>query len=127
MHLSLEKGYRKTDHPAWRRCIRFLTVPIITRHSAEVNIKTHICEISQLGGESLKDPFSENLIRLREQVGLTQTFVADKLNVRQSAVSHWETGKVRPSRKYHPMLADLYGVTVDEIMGKEKKKEEKED
>lgn len=70
----------------------------------------------------MKDSFSENLIRLREQVGLTQAFVADKLNVEQSAVSHWETGKFRPSRKYCPMLAELYGVSVEEITGKEKKK-----
>ena len=52
----------------------------------------------------------------RERVGLRQIDVAKKLNVDQAAVSKWESGENRISRKYHKKLAKLYGVTVDELL-----------
>lgn len=52
----------------------------------------------------------------REKVGLRQVDVAKKMNVDQGAVSKWESGETRPSRKYHKKLAKLYGVTVDELL-----------
>ena len=52
----------------------------------------------------------------RERVGLRQVDVAKKMNVDQAAVSKWESGETRPSRKYHKKLARLYGVTVDELL-----------
>ena len=55
----------------------------------------------------------------RERVGLRQIDVAKKLNVDQAAVSKWESGENRISRKYHKKLAKLYGVTVDELFAKE--------
>lgn len=55
----------------------------------------------------------------RERVGLRQVDVAKKMNVDQAAVSKWETGDTRPSRKYHKKLAKLYGVTVDELLSDE--------
>ena len=56
------------------------------------------------------------LRKLREAAGLRQVDVAKKLNVDQAAVSKWETGETRPSRKYHQKLAKLYGCTVDELL-----------
>lgn len=55
----------------------------------------------------------------RERVGLRQIDVAKKLNVDQAAVSKWESGENRISRKYHKKLAKLYGVTIDELLTKE--------
>ena len=56
----------------------------------------------------------------REKAGLTQAEVAKALGVDQSAVSLWETGKTAPRAALLPKLADLYGVTVDELLrGKE--------
>lgn len=52
----------------------------------------------------------------RERVGLRQVDVAKKMDVDQAAVSKWESGETRPSRKYHKKLAKLYGVTVDELL-----------
>lgn len=56
------------------------------------------------------------LKELRKRSGLTQAQVGEKLNVNQSAVSWWETGKWPPLRKYHKKLAKIYGVTVDELL-----------
>lgn len=52
----------------------------------------------------------------RERAGLRQIDVAKKMNVDQAAVSKWENGENRISRKYHKRLARLYGVTVDDLL-----------
>lgn len=54
----------------------------------------------------------------RLRAGLRQIDVADKLDVDQSAVSHWEAGTI-PCKKYRVKLAALYGVTVEDLMAKE--------
>lgn len=59
-----------------------------------------------------------NLREYREKAGLRQIDVAKKLNVDQAAVSKWESGENRISRKYHKKLAKLYGITVDELLSK---------
>lgn len=48
-------------------------------------------------------------------MGLRQQTVAEALNVSQAAVSRWERGWNRPSKKYRPMLAELYHVDVSRI------------
>ena len=58
------------------------------------------------------------LRELRERAGKTQEDVAKKLNVDRSSVCHWEKGDWLPLRKYHKKLAKLYGVTVEELLGK---------
>lgn len=57
-----------------------------------------------------------NLREYREKAGLRQVDVAKRLNVDQTAISKWESGDNRISRKYHKKLAKLYGVTVDELL-----------
>ena len=61
------------------------------------------------GGDRLR------LKELRLKAGLTQDEVAKKMNVDQSAVHLWETGKIRIARKHHKKLARLYKVTVEEL------------
>lgn len=56
---------------------------------------------------------------LREERGITQEELALMLEVGQSAVSHWERGKVVPARKYLPKLAQALGVTIKELRRKE--------
>ena len=59
----------------------------------------------------------------RERAGLRQIDVAKKMNVDQAAVSKWENGENRISRKYHKRLARLYGVTVDALLADDDTKE----
>lgn len=63
------------------------------------------------------------LREMRERAGLLQEDVGKKLNVDQTAVSNWERGKSRISRKYHKKLAKLYGVTVDDLLKPDQGKE----
>lgn len=46
----------------------------------------------------------------------TQREVAKVLNVRPSAVSKWERGLSKPRIKKLPVLARLYGCTVEELL-----------
>lgn len=55
----------------------------------------------------------------REKSGLRQVDVAKIMDVDQAAVSKWETGETKPSRKYHARLAKLYGATVDELFAED--------
>ena len=57
-----------------------------------------------------------SLREYREKAGLRQIDVAKKMNVDQAAVSKWESGENRISKKYHKRLARLYGITVEQLL-----------
>ena len=61
----------------------------------------------------------ENLQRLRKEKGLSQEDVAQKLFVSRQSVSKWENGNAEPGVENLKALANLYGVTLDELMGNE--------
>lgn len=63
--------------------------------------------------------FSERLRQYRKSVGLSQLELARLLNVAQSSVTAWETGKNMPNAEKLQLLADLFATTVDELLGKE--------
>lgn len=56
------------------------------------------------------------LRELRTNAGLLQEDVAKLLDVDQAAVSHWERGKNRPSKKYRRKLSRLYNCTEEELL-----------
>ncbi len=59
--------------------------------------------------------------RLRKEANMTQMELADKMNISFQAVSNWERGNSMPDIAKLPELAQLFGVTVDELLGKEAK------
>lgn len=56
------------------------------------------------------------LTALRKTHGLTQRQLAEKLNVSDKAVSRWERDECAPDLSLIPVLAEIYGVTSDEIL-----------
>lgn len=56
------------------------------------------------------------LAALRKANGLTQKQLAEKLNVSDKAVSRWERDECAPDLSLIPVLAEIYGVTADEIL-----------
>lgn len=56
------------------------------------------------------------LATLRKANGYTQQEVAEKIGVSNKTLSSWETDKTCPDLTLIPVLADLYGVTSDEIL-----------
>ena len=60
---------------------------------------------------------NETLRPLRQQAGLTQSALAEKLGVSDRAVSRWENGDALPDVTLLPPLAMLLGVSVDALLG----------
>ena len=53
---------------------------------------------------------------LRKANGMTQQELADKLNVSNKAVSRWERDESAPDITLIPALAEVLGVTCDELL-----------
>ena len=53
---------------------------------------------------------------LRLQNHMTQAFLAEKLGVTDKAVSKWERDLSYPDMALFPKLADLLGVTVNDLL-----------
>lgn len=66
----------------------------------------------------MKILFSSNLRTLRESVNLTQQQLADKLQTTQRKISYWESGKIQPDLESLWAIADLFDVTIDELIGR---------
>lgn len=52
----------------------------------------------------------------RKNAGLTQKEVAEHLDIDQSAISLWETGRTKPRATLLVRLACLYLCTVDDLL-----------
>ena len=63
--------------------------------------------------------FSTQLRKYRLAAGLSQKELAGKLFVSQQAVARWETDKATPNPETVVKLAKIFGVTTDELLGKE--------
>ena len=57
---------------------------------------------------------------LRKANGMTQKELAEKLNVSDKAVSRWERDECAPDLTLIPVLAEIFGVTSDELLRGEK-------
>lgn len=60
--------------------------------------------------------FHEKLYGLRKQAGMTQSVLAEKLNVSRQAVSRWEMGTAKPEVDTLIAISDLFGVSLDYLL-----------
>lgn len=60
---------------------------------------------------------------LRKASGLTQRELAERLNVSDKAVSRWEREESLPDLSLIPAIAEIFGVTADELLRGERMKE----
>lgn len=63
----------------------------------------------------------ETLRRLRKTKGLTQTQLADAVGLGRQAYAYYEKGEREPSLETLGKLADFFGVSVDELLGRSPK------
>ncbi|MEZ3421279.1 MAG: helix-turn-helix domain-containing protein [Eubacterium sp.] len=56
------------------------------------------------------------IAQLRKEAGITQKQLAEKLNVSDKTVSHWERGESTPDISLVPVLADVFGITCDDLI-----------
>jgi transcriptional regulator with XRE-family HTH domain len=57
------------------------------------------------------------IAQLRKEAGLSQQAVADALEIAQQTYANYEVARARPAVSMLPTLAQLFGISVDELLG----------
>ena len=60
--------------------------------------------------------FNENLVQLRKLNQMTQEDVAEKVGVSRQAVAKWESGETSPDINACVVLAEIFGVSLDDLV-----------
>ena len=63
-----------------------------------------------------KQSFGNIIVALRKENGMTQSDLAEKMGVTDKAVSKWERDLSFPDANSLPKLAEIFNITVDELM-----------
>lgn len=71
----------------------------------------------------ISDIFAKNIKDLREDNDISQTKLAELLQISQRAYSHYERGDREISLDSLVRIADYYSVSVDYLLGRTNKKE----
>lgn len=66
-----------------------------------------------------KHPVADNIRRIRESLGLSQTELARRLGVKIERVSNWECKENNPTAAWLPAIADTLHCSIDELFGHE--------
>lgn len=59
--------------------------------------------------------FRDNLVQMRKLRRLTQEDIAEKVGVTRQAVAKWEAGETVPDLDKCKMLAEIFGVSLDDL------------
>ncbi len=59
--------------------------------------------------------FKDNLIHLRKMHKLTQEDLAERVGVTRQAIAKWESGETVPDLEKCSLLADAFGVSLDDL------------
>ncbi len=62
-----------------------------------------------------------NIYNLRKEKRITQAQLAEKLGVTEQAVSKWENGCCMPDVTLFPLIAEIFGISIDRIFGYHRK------
>ena len=65
----------------------------------------------------MESTLGKRIMARRKKLGLTQDKLAETLGVTAQAVSKWENDQSCPDITMLPRLAELFGITVDELLG----------
>jgi transcriptional regulator with XRE-family HTH domain len=64
--------------------------------------------------------YGEALKYQRESNGLKIAELAKAMQISHQNISRWESGQVLPSIDFCVKLADFYGITLDELVGRDR-------
>ena len=59
-----------------------------------------------------------NIKKLREAAGMTQAELAARLQLTTPSVTKWELGRANPTYENLIQLAEIFGVSLDEVAGR---------
>lgn len=68
--------------------------------------------------------FADNLIELRKYNDFSQEELADKIGVSRQTLSKYETGESLPDIEKCKLLAEIFGVTIDDLISYDKEEQE---
>lgn len=63
--------------------------------------------------------YGEALRSQREAVGISQLELSKKIGTSHQNINRWETGDVLPSIDFCVRMADFYGISLDELIGRD--------
>ena len=69
----------------------------------------------------MEETLGKRIVSQRKRLGMTQDKLAELLGVTAQAVSKWENDQSCPDIAMLPKLAEIFGITTDELLGLEKK------
>jgi len=77
--------------------------------------------MTDMGRPPKKDraPFGQRLVAARQEAGLTQQELADKVGVTQRVIAYWERESVSLKIEQLVALADALATSVDYLLGRE--------
>lgn len=65
--------------------------------------------------------FKDNIVTMRKMHGYSQDELADKIGISRQTLSKYETGESLPDIERCMLLADIFGVTMDDLVNFDKK------
>jgi transcriptional regulator with XRE-family HTH domain len=74
---------------------------------------------AELADERPPSRFTDNFVRLLGLHGLSQNFTAQLLGVSEASMSAWMNGRSTPSLAKAIDIAELFGISTDQLMGAE--------
>lgn len=66
----------------------------------------------------MENTLGKRIAAQRKRLGLTQEQLAEKLGITAQAVSKWENDLSCPDISVLPLLADIFGISTDELLGR---------
>ena len=69
--------------------------------------------------DNINTILAENIQKFRKAKEITQGELADKLGVTYQAISKWENAKSAPDIAFLPMLADVFGCSIDTLFSRD--------
>lgn len=69
----------------------------------------------------MEQTLGKRIMEHRKRLGLTQDALAERLGITAQAVSKWENDQSCPDITVLPKLAEIFGITIDELLGRESK------
>lgn len=67
----------------------------------------------------MEQTMGKRIVENRKRLGLTQDQLAERLGVTAQAVSKWENDQSCPDIAMLPKLAEIFGISTDELLGRE--------
>ncbi len=82
---------------------------------------TYIDELMTKDDEQFFKQLGRRIATLRKELGLTQVQLAEILDISQQHMAAFEAGRRKVSASSIPVLAQLFGVSTDDLLGRQNK------